>query len=669
MMDKRACSKFADPELNFRNGDGLFLLGKLSHIVRSSVKNIAGHRTLVLYFYNREAATMGSDKPEYTLFQCKDDYVTLRQTESGKIKWISGQLDNMGERYGYFTNACAFYRQRDEQIVTRYCGIEDRTGFDALSGLQNSIMASRQKERALARERETIKRMKPVPAAPRGLKGWINRDVLPHYIFYDRARSGRPRSGYCTACRSDVTVSGAKHNIGGTCPSCGKSVMLKAGGISKNVLDRDTVQVLQKAGGNELILKVFKVSCSLRNWREPMITIWESARIFIKPSDDKKLTYEPFYYSASRGTLTHWIRGERPKFSCYQYNFEGDVCGFLYCDGVEAALADTPWQYCQLERFQQIDRDRLNLLPYLRKYDECPAIEYLVKLGLTNLTAHVVYAHNGASAINANGKNLREVLGVEPEDLPMLQAINASARQLELYGELKRNGIKIDEALLVWYGGQDIHSTDDILVPLRFTTPHKLMRYIESQRELYQKENVAYSPRFSGKLGKALSDYRDYLEMGKNMEYDFSESFVLFPRNLKSSHDHASTLFDAKKAELFDKAIRGTYTVLAEQYLFSEGGFTIMPPRASKEIVDEGHTLRHCVHSYVERVANGECIILFIRRIGSIHEPFYTLELRNGIVKQIHGTGHSEPTAEVNKFLESWKRKKLAAPSTRNSAA
>ncbi|MDR1205192.1 MAG: hypothetical protein LBL26_06880, partial [Peptococcaceae bacterium] len=130
-MNKQECRKHTDPGLTFSPGSGVLLLEGIKHIVRAAVKNIAGRRALVLHFYNRERAAAGCFEPEYTLFQRRDDYITLQQIGDGSVKWREASLDNLGARYLHFTHTCAFYRQRDERITARFCDISDKTGFDA----------------------------------------------------------------------------------------------------------------------------------------------------------------------------------------------------------------------------------------------------------------------------------------------------------------------------------------------------------------------------------------------------------------------------------------------------------------------------------------------------------------------------------------------------------
>ena len=199
------------------------------------------------------------------------------------------------------------------------------------------------------------------------------------------------------------------------------------------------------------------------------------------------------------------------------------------------------------------------------------------------------------------------------------------------------------------------------MVPLKYSTPGKLMRYIDEKYEYLKDWKNQHGVYRYDKTSRVLSDYKDYIEMGEKLGYDFADSFVLFPKNLPEAHDQASKLSDVKKNELYNKQIQEAYKSLASKYRFTKNGLTLIPPKTANEIVTEGHTLHHCVHTYVERAAKNQCVILFIRETANKKKPFYTLELRGGEVIQIHGEHHCAPTPEVQKFLDLWKRRKLQA--------
>ena len=88
---------------------------------------------------------------------------------------------------------------------------------------------------------------------------------------------------------------------------------------------------------------------------------------------------------------------------------------------------------------------------------------------------------------------------------------------------------------------------------------------------------------------------------------------------------------------------------------------SIICPVTPDDIVAEGHALHHCVGGYVNRVANGECLILFLRRCEDISKPFYTIELRDRKVVQLKGMGNADATPEVQKFVVRWTHEVLQA--------
>ena len=53
-IDKRACRKFAMPELEFNLNEGVLHVEGCPYIIRTAVRNIAGQRILMLYIYQRE---------------------------------------------------------------------------------------------------------------------------------------------------------------------------------------------------------------------------------------------------------------------------------------------------------------------------------------------------------------------------------------------------------------------------------------------------------------------------------------------------------------------------------------------------------------------------------------------------------------------------------------
>ena len=232
-IDKRACRKFAMPELEFNLNEGVLHVESCPYIIRTAVRNIAGQRILVLYIYQRESILAGSIKPRWVMFHSRDDFATLSFRENAKATWQCSTLGSL-DRIGGFDSKCAFYRQQDESRIARFCKCE-RGAISMLGYLQRLISYRKELERKWKKQRAIIDRMKYVPVLPRDLKGFIHREVMPQYIFYDYQRKA-PGHAYCTACRHEVRIAAAKHNTSGLCPRCKKKITFKCRGRRGRIL-------------------------------------------------------------------------------------------------------------------------------------------------------------------------------------------------------------------------------------------------------------------------------------------------------------------------------------------------------------------------------------------------------------------------------------------------
>ncbi len=107
--------------------------------------------------------------------------------------------------------------------------------------------------------------------------------------------------------------------------------------------------------------------------------------------------------------------------------------------------------------------------------------------------------------------------------------------------------------------------------------------------------------------------------------------------------------------------IRALFPALEKRFGFQKDGFKIVPPNKATAISDEGAMLHHCVGSYVDRMAEGKTVILFIRQEQEPDKPFFTMEVQNNKVVQLRGFQNSTPPEDVKKFVEVWKKQVLNA--------
>lgn len=96
---------------------------------------------------------------------------------------------------------------------------------------------------------------------------------------------------------------------------------------------------------------------------------------------------------------------------------------------------------------------------------------------------------------------------------------------------------------------------------------------------------------------------------------------------------------------------------ICEQYAYHNNDYTILWPKSPSELLKEGIFLQHCVKEFIDAVAKGKTTILFIRKNYNLQKPYFTLEVRDGIVRQCLGIQNctilSQPES-LKRFLKSF---------------
>ena len=416
-MNKKILRQYADPGLTIPSGHGLLHAEQVSYIVRTAVKIIDHHRTLILYIYDRERALKGISGPLWTMFQTSSDYITLARDDKGHIKWRTARFVNLGSSYD-FTDKCAFYSQSDETRVQKFFHSKF-TGFSPLVHAQSDILAARLRKRQRQIDRTVLARMRPVKTLPRGLESWVRRSIMPAYFFYDYTPK-KSITGTCSACGGQLTLTNIKHNAKAFCHHCSRPLTMKSRGRRGCIHDQDTCQVVQKVSENDIVIRIIKVQYDYYD-DEPKTNIYENARLFLRLDDAGEVCLDSYYYSYAPHELTPWKQGSRPVFYPYQNNFEADTCGHVYTGNLPEALTGTPWQYCPIKLFYEHFHEQMQLVPFLDAHIEHPRFEHLIKVGFYDLAANLAYGVQDTSTLDETQNRTHRILKVASEDVAFLR--------------------------------------------------------------------------------------------------------------------------------------------------------------------------------------------------------------------------------------------------------
>ena len=127
-LNKRKCRAFADPGFKMRSHSGILHAPQIDHIIRTAIKIIDHHKTLLLYIYPSQQAAQGDSSPLWVVFQKKDDYATLERQEDGSFKWRTAAFERLGDSWD-FIKRCTFYSKcypgTPQGQAPAYAGKED----------------------------------------------------------------------------------------------------------------------------------------------------------------------------------------------------------------------------------------------------------------------------------------------------------------------------------------------------------------------------------------------------------------------------------------------------------------------------------------------------------------------------------------------------------------
>jgi hypothetical protein len=169
---------------------------------------------------------------------------------------------------------------------------------------------------------------------------------------------------------------------------------------------------------------------------------------------------------------------------------------------------------------------------------------------------------------------------------------------------------------------------------------------------------------------RALFNYIDYLctfegltantnllrEIGDyaNMMSQISEKYEKYPRYFLSTHRIAARNYARLKQEfseqLFAKRIKPEYEI-------THGDYKFIYPKCTQDIKDEAVQQQNCVASYIDRVINGGCDILFLRKKDTPEKSAVTIEVRNGKIVQAFQAYNMHCTEEQQEAVDAFYKK------------
>lgn len=170
--------------------------------------------------------------------------------------------------------------------------------------------------------------------------------------------------------------------------------------------------------------------------------------------------------------------------------------------------------------------------------------------------------------------------------------------------------------------------------------PVSLIKYIDNLMTYEALEGIE----------NVINEFYDYV----NMMSSITNKYTKYPKNFLTTHRIASRNYSRMKREYPEAVFKSR---INKDYEFVHDEFKIIYPESTKEIKEEGIGLNHCVASYIDKVIDGSCHIVFLRNKEQLNKSLVTLEVRNGKVVQARGSYNREVNEKEKKVIEKYNKK------------
>lgn len=186
--------------------------------------------------------------------------------------------------------------------------------------------------------------------------------------------------------------------------------------------------------------------------------------------------------------------------------------------------------------------------------------------------------------------------------------------------------------------------------------------YTSEPFALYLIENYGYTIKGLMKYMDYLKTYEAIEDMGFMMReiYDYvammskiSNKFDKYPRHFLTTHKIAVRNYNRLKQEFDDAIFRSRINKDMEKTF---GEYCFIYPSCAQDIKDEAVSQNNCVASYIKRVLDGQCDILFLRRKSSPDTSLVTIEVRNGKIVQARRRFNYPVSDEEQEVIDKWNK-------------
>lgn len=167
-----------------------------------------------------------------------------------------------------------------------------------------------------------------------------------------------------------------------------------------------------------------------------------------------------------------------------------------------------------------------------------------------------------------------------------------------------------------------------------------LFLYVDTLKTYEAIEDVSY-------LMRELCDYA-------SMMSKISPKYDKYPRHFLTTHRIATRNYNRLKKEFNENLFKGRVNK-AYEYKFKD--YCFIYPDSTQDIKDEAVQQNNCVASYIDKVIDGKCHIMFLRKRETPDKSLVTIEIRNNQIVQALRRFNNPITEKDQEAIDAWNKK------------
>ena len=147
-----------------------------------------------------------------------------------------------------------------------------------------------------------------------------------------------------------------------------------------------------------------------------------------------------------------------------------------------------------------------------------------------------------------------------------------------------------------------------------------------------------------------IEEIYDYAHMMKQI----SNKFDKYPRNFLTTHKIACRNYNRLQQEFSEELFKKR---INKKYECSFGDYIFIYPKSTQDIKDEAVHQNNCVASYIDKVIDGKCHILFLRKKISPNDSLVTIEVQNDQIVQARRKFNDPVTEKDQEVIDKFNKK------------